>query len=171
MRQIILGLGSNQHARQHFAAALSQLSYLGQVLGLSDVFMNKPAYGQYTQKLQYINAVVIVSTGLSLEAVTQVLKVIETQAGERQGEICPLDLDIIAFEGQSIDSQGRPLPRPCRAEEGYVWHCLHNLCPRYRPTMPQPEVWELQSWDELALWQKKTAVCEAVVVALFALSK
>lgn len=80
----------------------------------------------------YFNAVVALQTGLSAPALLDQLQQLELQAGrERPYRNAPrtLDLDILWFGGQIIDSPALTVPHPRMAERAFVLLPLADLAP------------------------------------------
>jgi 2-amino-4-hydroxy-6-hydroxymethyldihydropteridine diphosphokinase len=71
----------------------------------------------------YLNAVAIVDTALTPEALLEAVNAIEQDLGRVRGEKWAdrtLDIDLIAFEGEKRDTASLTLPHPRAAERAFV---------------------------------------------------
>ena len=151
---VLIGISSNEQARELLLEAVRQLSDSNDICCLSNWYLNNAAYLPPDKTPKYINGVLLISTSLGLPDLTALLKKIELDAGgQRAGGVCPLDLDIVAFEGVSLDVEQRTLPRSLKAEEAYLWTCVQELCLQFQSSLPVPDVWQRQAWPEFTHWQ------------------
>jgi 2-amino-4-hydroxy-6-hydroxymethyldihydropteridine diphosphokinase len=161
MSDVLIGVGSNENARIRLFDAVQRLTVQSDQCSLSHLYLNNAASFPVDSTVKpvdstpkYVNGVIFLSTSLELSALTSLLKQIELLAGgQRSGGICPLDLDIVAFEGINFDIQQRPLPRPLKSEEAYLWYCIQDLCNRIELNLPIPTLWLRQAWPEFSQWQ------------------
>lgn len=127
-----VGLGANLGERE--AALRNALTALGQCPG-TRVLRVSPLYGSAPVDAggpDYLNAVAEVATTLTPEALLQAMQAIEQSAGrERPYRNAPrtLDLDILWFGDQVIDSPDLTVPHPRMAERAFVLRPLADLVP------------------------------------------
>lgn len=130
--RVYVGLGANLGERE--AALRNALTALGQYPGTC-VLRVSPLYGSAPVDAggpDYLNAVAEVATTLTPEALLQALQTIEKSAGrERPYRNAPrtLDLDILWFGDQVIDTPELTVPHPRMAERAFVLHPLADLLP------------------------------------------
>ena len=127
-----IGLGANLGERD---AALRQavraIAALPgtQVLHVSSLYRSAPVDAGGPD---YLNAVAELTTTLAPQALLEALQTIERGAGrERPYRNAPrtLDLDILWFGGQVIDSPALTVPHPRMAERAFVLRPLADLAP------------------------------------------
>ena len=129
---VYVGLGANLGERE--AALRKALATLGQYPG-TRVLRVSPLYGSAPVDAggpDYLNAVAEVATTLTPEALLQTLQAIEQSAGrERPYRNAPrtLDLDILWFGDQVIDTPTLTVPHPRMAERAFVLRPLADLVP------------------------------------------
>ena len=129
---VYVGLGANLGERE--AALRKALATLGQDPG-TRVLRVSPLYGSAPVDAggpDYLNAVAEVATTLTPEALLQALQAIEQSAGrERPYRNAPrtLDLDILWFGDQVIDTPTLTVPHPRMAERAFVLRPLADLVP------------------------------------------
>ena len=158
-KNILLGISSNEQTRVRLLCAVQQLSDVSEMCCLSGLYLNNASYLPLdvpSEKApKYVNGVLLLSTALDLPVFMSLLKQIEASAGGvRASGICPLDLDIVAFEGAHFDVQHRPLPRPLKYEEAYLWTCVKELCPQLQLPLPQPLVRLCLPWKRDTSWKQ-----------------
>ena len=129
---VYIGLGANLGERE--AALRKALAALGQYPG-THVLRVSPLYGSAPVDAggpDYLNAVAEVATTLTPEALLQALQAIEQSAGrERPYRNAPrtLDLDILRYGDQLIDTTTLTVPHPRMAERAFVLRPLADLVP------------------------------------------
>ncbi len=147
-----VGLGANLGERE--ATLRNALTALGQCPG-TRVLRVSPLYGSAPVDAggpDYLNAVAEVATTLTPEALLQALQAIEQSAGrERPYRNAPrtLDLDILWFGDQVIDTPDLTVPHPRMAERAFVLRPLADLVPE-RVSAAALQAVALQSIDLLA---------------------
>jgi len=148
---IVIALGSNLPG--HFGApertlhrAIRELAASGiRIVKTSEIYVTE-AYA-YTPQPDFLNAIAIIATPLPPDALLQVLKRIEAQAGRRISKGArtpylrwmarPLDLDIVGYKGIVRNWEaGRPkagrcviLPHPRAHERAFVLQPLAEVAP------------------------------------------
>ena len=129
---VFVGLGANLGDRQ--AALHAALAAIGQLPG-TRVLRVSPLYGSAPVDAggpDYLNAVAEIATTLAPQALLQALQAIEHSAGrERPYRNAPrtLDLDILWFGRQVIDTPLLTVPHPRMAERAFVLRPLADLVP------------------------------------------
>ena len=127
-----VGLGANLGERE--TALRSALAAIGRLPG-TRVTRVSPLYGSAPVDAggpDYLNAVTELTTTLAPQALLEALQTIERGAGrERPYRNAPrtLDLDILWFGGQIIDSPALTVPHPRMAERAFVLRPLADLAP------------------------------------------
>lgn len=118
MKTVAVGLGANLgDAKASLLAAITVLDLLPQtrLLRASKLYRT-PAWGQ-TEQPDFINAVVLLETGLAARALLDQLLAVERDfgrvraSGERWGPRT-LDLDLLLFGVDVIDEPGLQVPHP-----------------------------------------------------------
>ena len=144
-RQAFIGMGANLGDRAAtLAAAVEKLRTWPGIFSLesSSVFETNPV-GDVAQPM-FLNLVVGVETTLSPEALLQALMEIEQHFGRvrlvRWGPRT-LDLDLLAYEGESSATAELELPHPRMLERAFVVAPLRELMERPR--------FQIASWREL----------------------
>ena len=128
-----VGLGANLGERE--AALRASLQALGQAPG-TRVLRVSPLYGSAPVDAggpDYLNAVAEVATTLAPMALLHALQAIEHAAGrQRPYRNAPrtLDLDILWFGDQAIDTPELTVPHPRMAERAFVLRPLADLAPQ-----------------------------------------
>ena len=129
---VFVGLGANLGDRQ--TALCAALTAIGQLPG-TRVLRVSPLYGSAPVDAggpDYLNAVAEIATTLAPQALLQALQAIEHSAGrERPYRHAPrtLDLDILWFGDQVIDTPLLTVPHPRMAERAFVLRPLADLVP------------------------------------------
>ena len=129
---VYVGLGANLGERE--AALRNALAAIGQLPG-TRVTRVSPLYGSAPVDAggpDYLNAVAELTTALAPQPLLQALQSIEQAAGrQRPYRNAPrtLDLDILWFGGQAIDTPELTVPHPRMAERAFVLRPLADLAP------------------------------------------
>jgi 2-amino-4-hydroxy-6-hydroxymethyldihydropteridine diphosphokinase len=126
-----VALGSNQGARlDHLRQAIDEMSELGTVRRISSLYETAPVGGP--SQAPYLNAVVLLQTLLSGEALLTALQQIEA-SHDRVREVRwgprTLDLDIVATDDGPIEAPGLLVPHPRAAERLFVLEPLCDVWP------------------------------------------
>jgi len=154
-----IGLGSNlgQPVRQ-VREALTELGDLPQtrVIAHSALYGSK-ALGPPGQD-DYVNAVAALQTTLGSQALLEALQAVEHRHGRIRGERWgprTLDLDILLYGRERIDSPRLKIPHPQMHRRPFVLIPLHDLAPdldlpglgplgSYMPGETDPGLWPLE---------------------------
>jgi len=131
-----VGLGANLgDAQQAVRTAVAAIGALDGVRLVSQ----SPLYGSAPVDASggdYVNAVVQVQTRLSAQELLHALRAIEAQAGrERPFRNAPrtLDLDVLLYGDQRIDTDELTVPHPRMAQRAFVLRPLADLAPALVP--------------------------------------
>ncbi|GAA0261337.1 2-amino-4-hydroxy-6-hydroxymethyldihydropteridine diphosphokinase [Rhodanobacter caeni] len=133
MTRAFIALGSNLgDPRQQVLDAMEALQALpdSHVLQRSKLYRTPP-WGVLDQP-DFVNAVVVIDTGLAPHALLDALHAIEQQAGrvrvQRNGPRT-LDLDLLYMDGVQIDDTRLTVPHPRIAERAFVLLPLADVAP------------------------------------------
>lgn len=129
--RVAIGLGSNLGDRAgHLNAAVADLAEIGEIVATSSVYETAPVGGP--DQGAYLNAVVVLDTDLPPRSILDRLLVMEQAQGRRRRERWgprTLDLDILLYGDQVIDSPGLTVPHPRVAERRFVLEPLDEAWP------------------------------------------
>jgi len=128
---VYLGLGSNLGDRQaNLVEAIQSLRTHVHVERLSSVYETEPAY--VTDQPRFLNMVVKGTTALAPRDLLDFLKRIEQRMGRRETIRYgprPIDVDLLFYGNQVIDSDGLRVPHPLIGERGFVLVPLNEVAP------------------------------------------
>jgi 2-amino-4-hydroxy-6-hydroxymethyldihydropteridine diphosphokinase len=131
MTRYAIALGSNQGDRTaHLRQAVDELEDLGAIERISALYETAPVGGP--DQGPYLNAVALLDTDLTPEALLAALQGIEARhdrvRAERWGPRT-LDLDIVAWEGPPIVTPDLVVPHPRAVERLFVLQPLCDVWP------------------------------------------
>jgi 2-amino-4-hydroxy-6-hydroxymethyldihydropteridine diphosphokinase len=136
MQRCFIGLGSNldepSRQLQRALAALGELE--GCRLGRVSPFYGNPALGPGAQP-DYVNAVAELFTELDAHALLASLQAVEAAQGRVRAErwgARTLDLDLLLYGAETIDSATLQVPHPRLRERNFVLYPLHDIAPDLR---------------------------------------
>lgn len=145
MTEAFVGVGSNVEPRRHIRAALQELHREFGHVAVSPVYQN-PAVGFVGD--DFLNLVVRLEVGLSLNELIRRLQAIEARCGRERSEERwgprTLDLDLLTF-GEQV-SERPPLPRADVLKRAFVLRPLAELAPAARHPVNGRSYAEL--WDQ-----------------------
>ncbi|MGE5539093.1 MAG: 2-amino-4-hydroxy-6-hydroxymethyldihydropteridine diphosphokinase [Gemmatimonas sp.] len=137
---IIIGLGANLPSpagppERTLRAALAKLDSEGiRVISCSRFFASEPV--PRSDQPLFVNAVAMLATHLTADAVLARLHAIEAAFGRtrrERNEARPLDLDLLDYNGERRAGAAGPLlPHPRLAERAFVLAPLAELAPEWR---------------------------------------
>ncbi len=131
MTTIYLAIGSNQGDRlANLQAGLAALAPAVQLTSFSSVYETAAAYVE--DQPPFLNAVVAGTTKLAPHALLALLKQIEHACGRRPGLRYgprPLDLDILLYGDQALNTDDLIIPHPRMHERDFVLRPLAEIAP------------------------------------------
>lgn len=128
-----IGLGSNlDDPRSQLLAALDQLAAIPgtRLVAVSSIYQSAPV-GPPDQP-DYLNAVAELATSLAPEALLDALQAIETKQGRVRGRRWgerTLDLDLLLYGDQTIESERLVVPHPQMKQRAFVLIPLQEIAP------------------------------------------
>jgi len=128
-----LGLGSNLGDRRR--RLRDAVGALPDVVAVSPVYETEPVGGPPGQP-PFLNLVVELDTRLSPRQLLEEATRLEAAAGRRRGEHWaprPLDVDILAVEGVTVDEPDLVVPHPRMHQRRFVMAPLADLAPDMVP--------------------------------------
>jgi 2-amino-4-hydroxy-6-hydroxymethyldihydropteridine diphosphokinase len=147
MHRVYIALGSNLGDRiANLTAAIKAMKPNVHPRKCSPVY-ETPPWG-YSDQPKFLNQVIEAETDLSPESLLEYLKKIEVNIGRRETfRYGPrvIDLDIIFFDGEVIDSPPLIIPHPRLEERSFVLLPLADLAPDYRHPILGDSVMEMLS--------------------------
>lgn len=123
MNDCIIGIGSNIEADMNITEMLRLLAVKVEIIQVSQMIQTKPI--GITEQADYTNGAVRIRTGMSLEALSLYLKMLEDQMGRdrSQKKFGPrnIDLDILIWNNTIVDPDyyTRDFLRKSAAELGF----------------------------------------------------
>lgn len=132
--EVALGIGSSLGDRvAHLTVALRRLNAMPQirVMRVSRLYRTPPMRGG-TARGWFLNAVARVQTDLTAEALLDVCRRLEEDAGRRRARFWgdrPLDLDILLIDARVIDTDTLRVPHPGIAQRPFVHRPLAEVWP------------------------------------------
>ncbi|KUJ71911.1 2-amino-4-hydroxy-6-hydroxymethyldihydropteridine diphosphokinase [Thiomicrospira sp. WB1] len=133
---VYIGLGSNLDQPlvqvQHALHALSGLKD-SELVAHSRLYASRPQGPQ--DQPDYVNAVACLRTQLTSQALLNALQSLEQAQGkvkQRHWGERVIDLDVLLFDDQVMDSDSLTLPHPCIAQRDFVLVPLLELAPELR---------------------------------------
>lgn len=131
MNRYALGLGSNLGDRlSNLRSAYHGLESLGEVVAVSRLYESAPVGGP--EQDPYLNAVLVLETGLGPFELLDHCQSIEVGAGRVRAERWgprTLDIDIVARDGPAIDTDDLQVPHPRASKREFVLRPLADVWP------------------------------------------
>lgn len=131
MPEALIALGSNVGDREaHLRFAVERLGALGAVRAVSSFHETEPV--GYAAQGPFLNAAVVLETGLEPRVLMRELLAIEAERGrERRVRNGPrtLDLDLLMYGDLTMDVPGLTLPHPRMHERLFVLAPLAEVAP------------------------------------------
>ncbi len=153
MARALIALGSNlQQPAQQVRRAIAQLATTPglKLLQASSLYVTAPV--GYDQQPDFINAVVSVETALPAPRLMSLLLDIEQQFGrERPFPNAPrvLDLDLLDYDGLTLNTAHLTLPHPRMHERGFVMLPLAEIQPDFRLLQAAAQGQSAVEWAQL----------------------
>ncbi len=132
--EVALGVGSSLGDRvAHLAVAIRRLNAMPgiRVVRVSRLYRTPPMRGG-TARGWFLNAVAKIETELTAEALLQICRKLEEDAGRRRARFWgdrPLDLDILLVDEQVIETETLRVPHPGIAQRPFVHRPLAEVWP------------------------------------------
>lgn len=133
--KIYLGLGSNLGDRlDYIERALDGISDLGKIVQKSDIYETEPV--GYKDQGDFLNMVIEFQTPLSPFALLSELQRIESKLGrdranEKRFGPRVIDIDILLFNDEVVDTEILKIPHPRMHERNFVLIPLRQISPNY----------------------------------------
>lgn len=131
MTRYAVAFGSNLGDRLgHLRSALSDIARLGELSAISSLYETTPIGGP--EQGTYLNAVVVIDSGLDPEALLAGLGGIEDSHGRVRSEKWgprTLDLDIVTSDGPVVTTPDLQIPHPRARERRFVLEPLAEVWP------------------------------------------
>jgi len=133
MARAYIGIGGNLgDAQEQVRAAIAALDTLPDTrcVAVSSLYRTAPV--GYTDQPDFINAVAEIDTALAPHALLDALQSVENRHGrERSFKDAPrtLDLDVLLYDGQTIDDVRLTVPHPRMHERAFVLAPLIEIAP------------------------------------------
>jgi len=124
MNTVILSLGTNQGNKlENLNIAIKKLSLLGEILTVSSIYQTPP-WGFKSD--DFYNMALSLKTEIEAEQLIEKLQAIETSLGREKKQASegyqarPLDIDIIFYNNDILDSKNLTIPHPRMQERKFV---------------------------------------------------
>ena len=144
MHQILLGVGSNHNAESNIRAGLEQLTQFCSNIEHSPCYRSTAID---SSQPDYLNLVTKAETSLDYHALIEALKSIEIHQGRMSGRYCALDIDLLCFDQEIVESEQFNLPHKDLELYAHVLLPAADLCPNQQhPTL---------GYTFIELWNKK----------------
>ena len=131
MVRAAIGLGSNLGDRaRHIGDAVAALAETGSLIRVSSLYETAPIGGP--KQKPYLNAVVVVDTGLlPRQLLERCLEIEQEQGRERRERWGPrtLDLDVLLYGSEVIDNADLKVPHPRMTKRRFVLEPLLEVWP------------------------------------------
>lgn len=129
-----IGLGSNLGDRiAYLQSAVNAIQHLGDSISLSSVYESEPFGVGDEQQPMYLNMAMSIEAKLDPEQLLSELMGIERANGRarmRRNESRTLDIDILMFGEQLIETTALTVPHPRMHERAFVMLPLAEIAPR-----------------------------------------
>jgi len=145
--QVVLSLGTNQGNRLRNIENCIQLIHqeIGTVIKISKLY-EAPSWGFDSDA--FYNCALVLHTFLSAEAILSKILKIEKQLGRLRGNTLEyqsriIDIDLIAFNEEIIDSESLQVPHPLMQNRNFVLLPMHDLNLDWKHPIFQKKIEEL----------------------------
>lgn len=142
---VYLSLGSNIGDRQvNLRTATGRLLELGDVLEVSSLYETEPV--DFTEQPWFLNCAVAVRTQLiPREFLAGIFAIEKSMGRERTLPKGPrlIDIDILLFGAQTINTPQLTVPHPAMAERRFVLEPLAEIAPEVKHPVPKKTIREL----------------------------
>lgn len=134
--EVLIGLGSNlDHPARQIETAFGMLDALEEtrLVARSSLYRSAPLGG--IEQPDFVNAAALLTTALEPRAFLEALQAIERARGRERDDTHwgprVLDLDLLAYNGMSIDEPGLSVPHPGIAARNFVLLPLREIAPDF----------------------------------------
>lgn len=135
--EVLVGLGSNlDHPARQIETAFGMLEALDgtTLIARSSLYRSAPLGG--IEQPDFVNAAALLTTDLKPRAFLEALQGIELARGRERDDAHwgprVLDLDLLAYDGMSIDEPGLRVPHPGIAARNFVLLPLREIAPDFQ---------------------------------------
>ena len=135
--EVLVGLGSNLDApARQIETAFGMLGAIDRtsLVATSSLYRSAPLGG--IEQPDFVNAAALLTTELDPRTFLEELQAIERARGRERGEVQwgprVLDLDLLAYDGVSLDEPGLTVPHPGIAARNFVLLPLREIAPDFR---------------------------------------
>ena len=135
--EVLVGLGSNLDGpASQVETAFGMLAAIDrtELVAKSSLYRSTPLGG--IEQPDFVNAAALLTTELGPRAFLEELQAIEIARGRERGEVRwgprVIDLDLLAYDGLSLDEPGLTLPHPGIAARNFVLLPLREIAPDFR---------------------------------------
>jgi 2-amino-4-hydroxy-6-hydroxymethyldihydropteridine diphosphokinase len=134
--EVLIGLGSNlDHPARQIETAFGMLEALEEtrLVARSSLYRSAPLGG--IEQPDFVNAAALLTTALEPRELLEALQAIERARGRERDDTHwgprVLDLDLLAYNGISIDEPGLSVPHPGIAARNFVLLPLREIAPDF----------------------------------------
>lgn len=129
---VYLSLGSNVGDRkERLLDAIRRLETAGRVIEVSSIYETEPV--EFTEQPWFLNCAVALETGKGPRELMTALLGIEEEMGRRRVRTKgprSIDIDILLFENEIVDSKELTIPHPAMQERRFVLEPLAEIAPQ-----------------------------------------
>jgi 2-amino-4-hydroxy-6-hydroxymethyldihydropteridine diphosphokinase len=144
-RLAYLSLGSNVGNREaHLRDAIARLARIGKVIRVSSFYETEPV--EFTDQPWFLNCAVALETSATPQELMKAILQIEEEMGRRRVQKKgprEIDIDILIFEDEVIESEGLKIPHPAMSQRRFVLEPLAEIAPEVRNPVMAKTVEEL----------------------------
>ena len=135
--EVLVGLGSNLDGpASQLETAFGMLAAIDRtaLVAKSSLYRSTPLGG--IEQPDFVNAAALLTTRLGPRAFLEALQAIELARGRERGEVQwgprVIDLDLLAYDGLSLDEPDLKVPHPGIAARNFVLLPLREIAPDFR---------------------------------------
>lgn len=135
--EVLVGLGSNlDHPARQIDTAFGMLAAIEEttLVAKSSLYRSAPLGG--IEQPDFVNAAALLTTALEPRAFLDALQAIELARGRERDDTHwgprVIDLDLLAYNGLSIDEPGLSIPHPGIAARNFVLLPLREIAPEFQ---------------------------------------
>ena len=132
-RSVLIGIGSNIDPAYNIPEAIDEINRNFRIRRKSSIYRTE-AVKKTAEGSHYWNSVIEIGTRLPFHELLSQLKSIEQQFGRQPGNDAhvPLDLDILTYNGDVFNYQGKAIPDPDMIKYRYIVQPLADMSPEFR---------------------------------------